>query len=92
MMLPIVVSITPVEEIQMIVLRNHHVLKTLLYYVGMDDVLQREGSVYLLINAMKLILLDVLMDYVPNQVQIAKKKQIVHLNSPDVKMEVAEKN
>ena len=41
---------------------------------------------------MKLILLDVLMDYVQNQVQIAKKKQIVHLNSPDVKMEVVEKN
>jgi hypothetical protein len=58
----------------------------------MGDALQKEGSVYLLINVTRLIRLDVLMGYAQKHPQIARKKLIVHLSLLDVQMEVAEKN
>jgi hypothetical protein len=53
MTLPIVALITLVEEILMIVQLNRHVLKKLLFYVGMEDVLLKEVNVFLPLNAME---------------------------------------
>jgi hypothetical protein len=52
MMLLIVALIILVEEIRMIVPLNHHVLKKLPFYVGMEDVLLKEVNVFLPPNAM----------------------------------------
>jgi hypothetical protein len=53
MTLLIVALITHVEEILMIVQLNRHVLKKLLFYVGMEDVLLKEVNVFLPLNAME---------------------------------------
>jgi hypothetical protein len=47
MTLLIVALIILVEEIRMIVPLNHHVLKKLPFYVGMEDVLLKEVNVFL---------------------------------------------
>jgi hypothetical protein len=56
MMPPIVVSIILVEEIQMIVLPNHHAQKKPQSSVGTDVASRKEESVFLQINVTILIL------------------------------------
>jgi hypothetical protein len=73
MMLLIVALIILVEEILKIVLHNHNVLRKLPFYVGMEDALLKEANVFLLVLVTVFLLLNVLMVYVPNHHQIAKK-------------------
>jgi hypothetical protein len=62
-----------VEEILKIVQHNRNVLRKHLFYVGMEDALLKEANVFLLVLVTVFLLLNVLMVYVPNHHQIAKK-------------------